>query len=258
MPKRSDSTTPGRMTTSPGDPYATRPGSQRSPRSQPQPWPPSAYGSGPWSSPPTSATRCPSPRRWSRWTTSRVAASRSASAPEAPGGTPPYSAQRPGRSARGRIASPKFVEVLDLLLREPAASYRGRYYSAVEARTYPGCVQEPRVPFAVAAAAGRGMRLAARLGQMWVTVGDVAHSGPPQDSGARVDGRPRADGSARRSVRRRWPSPGVARPPGAHRPAARRRAQLGGRVRRDRGAVRGGGRHRHRGPLAPRRRALPG
>jgi alkanesulfonate monooxygenase SsuD/methylene tetrahydromethanopterin reductase-like flavin-dependent oxidoreductase (luciferase family) len=32
----------------------------------------------------------------------------------------------------------EFVELTDLLLREPAASSRGRYYSADEARTYPG------------------------------------------------------------------------------------------------------------------------
>jgi alkanesulfonate monooxygenase SsuD/methylene tetrahydromethanopterin reductase-like flavin-dependent oxidoreductase (luciferase family) len=37
----------------------------------------------------------------------------------------------------------EFVKVLDLLLREPAVSYAGRYYSADEARTFPGCVQQP-------------------------------------------------------------------------------------------------------------------
>jgi alkanesulfonate monooxygenase SsuD/methylene tetrahydromethanopterin reductase-like flavin-dependent oxidoreductase (luciferase family) len=38
-------------------------------------------------------------------------------------------------------------------------------------RTYPGCVQQPRVPFAIAAAGPKGMRLAARLAQTWVTTG---------------------------------------------------------------------------------------
>ncbi len=66
----------------------------------------------------------------------------------------------------------EFVELTDLLLREPAASYRGRYYSAEEARTYPGCVQEPRIPFAVAATGPRGMRVAARFAQTWVTTGE--------------------------------------------------------------------------------------
>ncbi|HLN41112.1 MAG TPA: LLM class flavin-dependent oxidoreductase [Acidimicrobiales bacterium] len=68
----------------------------------------------------------------------------------------------------------EFVELLDRLLREPETSYEGRFYSAREARTYPGCVQRPRVPFAVAATGRRGMRLAATHGQIWVTTGDLA------------------------------------------------------------------------------------
>jgi alkanesulfonate monooxygenase SsuD/methylene tetrahydromethanopterin reductase-like flavin-dependent oxidoreductase (luciferase family) len=59
------------------------------------------------------------------------------------------------------------------LLREPATSFEGRYYRAVEARTYPGCVQQPRIPFAVAATGSQGMRLAATYGDTWVTVGDI-------------------------------------------------------------------------------------
>ena len=35
----------------------------------------------------------------------------------------------------------------------------------------PGCVQRPRVPFAIAAAGPRGMRLAAGYAQSWVTPG---------------------------------------------------------------------------------------
>ena len=70
----------------------------------------------------------------------------------------------------GRFA--EFVKLLDLVLREPAASYQGMYYSTDEARTYPGCVQKPRMPFAIAATGQRGMRLAAEFGQIWVTNGD--------------------------------------------------------------------------------------
>lgn len=66
----------------------------------------------------------------------------------------------------------EFVELLDLVLRQPAASWKGEYYAADEARTYPGCVQQPRLPFALAAPAPRGMRLAATYGQIWVTNGD--------------------------------------------------------------------------------------
>ena len=66
----------------------------------------------------------------------------------------------------------EFLELTDRLLREPATSFRGRFYTADEARTYPGCVQRPRIPFAVAATGPRGMRLAATYGETWVTNGD--------------------------------------------------------------------------------------
>ncbi len=66
----------------------------------------------------------------------------------------------------------EFLALTDRLLREPATSFDGRYYSADEARTYPGCVQRPRIPFAVAASGREGMRLAATYGQTWVTNGD--------------------------------------------------------------------------------------
>lgn len=77
----------------------------------------------------------------------------------------------------------EFVTLLDRLLREPATSYAGRFYSANEARTYPGCVQQPRIPFAIAATGRRGMRLAAEFADIWVTTGDPG--APPRSS---VDG----------------------------------------------------------------------
>ena len=61
---------------------------------------------------------------------------------------------------RGRLA--EFVELLDLLLRQPATSYSGTYYSADEARMLPGCLQRPRVPLALAAGDPRTMALVAR------------------------------------------------------------------------------------------------
>jgi hypothetical protein len=39
-------------------------------------------------------------------------------------------------------------------------------------------VQLPRIPFAIAATGRRGMRLAARYGQLWVTTGDRTQPGP--------------------------------------------------------------------------------
>ncbi|KQV15536.1 MULTISPECIES: LLM class flavin-dependent oxidoreductase [unclassified Kitasatospora] len=66
----------------------------------------------------------------------------------------------------------EFLPLLDRLLTQDATTESGTYYSAVEARNIPGCVQRPRVPFYVAAAGPRGMRLAAEFGQGWVTYGD--------------------------------------------------------------------------------------
>ena len=66
----------------------------------------------------------------------------------------------------------EFVELLDRLLTEPVVSHQGRHWSAHEAENVPGCVQRPRLPLAVAATGPRGMDLAARVGQAWVTYGD--------------------------------------------------------------------------------------
>lgn len=63
----------------------------------------------------------------------------------------------------------EFVELLDGLLRTNKLTWHGEYYAAVEARNVPGCVQQPRLPFVVAADGPRGLRLAARHGQGWVT-----------------------------------------------------------------------------------------
>jgi alkanesulfonate monooxygenase SsuD/methylene tetrahydromethanopterin reductase-like flavin-dependent oxidoreductase (luciferase family) len=81
----------------------------------------------------------------------------------------------------------EFVELLDRLLREAETSYDGRFYSAKEARTYPGCIQRPRIPFAIAATGRHGMQLAAAHGDTWVTTGDrVAERPLPADAGVKV------------------------------------------------------------------------
>lgn len=72
----------------------------------------------------------------------------------------------------------EFVDLLDRLLSQPVTTYQGEYYAAREARTYPGWVQQPRIPFAVAATGPRGMRLAARYAGTWVTTG-VRHKPSP-------------------------------------------------------------------------------
>jgi alkanesulfonate monooxygenase SsuD/methylene tetrahydromethanopterin reductase-like flavin-dependent oxidoreductase (luciferase family) len=80
----------------------------------------------------------------------------------------------------------EFVELTDMLLRKPETSYAGRFFSVRDARTYPGCVQRPRVPMAIAASGRRGMQVAARFADTWVTNGDRSRPGPVDaEQGAR-------------------------------------------------------------------------
>ncbi|GAA2595632.1 LLM class flavin-dependent oxidoreductase [Actinomadura fulvescens] len=73
------------------------------------------------------------------------------------------------RERAGRFA--EWVDLMDALLRGPEVTFEGTYYSAREVLTSPGCLQRPRLPFAIAATGPRGLRLAARHGDLWVTTG---------------------------------------------------------------------------------------
>jgi alkanesulfonate monooxygenase SsuD/methylene tetrahydromethanopterin reductase-like flavin-dependent oxidoreductase (luciferase family) len=73
----------------------------------------------------------------------------------------------------------EFVSLLDLVLRGPTTTFDGQHYSAEDAPNRPGCVQQPRVPFAIAATGTRGMRLAVEHADVWVTNGLRSHTGPP-------------------------------------------------------------------------------
>lgn len=70
----------------------------------------------------------------------------------------------------------EFVELSDSLLTNERTNFTGEHYRAVEARSAPGCVQQPRVPFVLAANGPRSMRIAARFGQGWVTTGAPSDS----------------------------------------------------------------------------------
>src|SRR5665647_1487227 len=65
----------------------------------------------------------------------------------------------------------EFTELLDRLLTQDHVSHRGTYFSAVDARTRPGPLQRPRIPFVMAANGPRSMRLAVEYGAGWVTTG---------------------------------------------------------------------------------------
>jgi alkanesulfonate monooxygenase SsuD/methylene tetrahydromethanopterin reductase-like flavin-dependent oxidoreductase (luciferase family) len=65
----------------------------------------------------------------------------------------------------------EFTELLDRLLTQDHVSARGTYFSAVDARTRPGPLQRPRIPFVMAANGPRSLRLVVEYGSGWVTTG---------------------------------------------------------------------------------------
>lgn len=84
----------------------------------------------------------------------------------------------------------EFVSMLDELLTQPVTSRTGTYFGADGARTIPGCVQQPRMPFLVAANAPRSMSVAVRRGTRgsppaqkgrtrWTTGGARSPASPP-------------------------------------------------------------------------------
>ncbi len=70
----------------------------------------------------------------------------------------------------------EFTELLDRLLTQDHVCHVGTYFSAVEARTLPGPVQQPRIPFVMAANGPRSLRLAVEYGAGWVTTGPKVES----------------------------------------------------------------------------------
>ena len=64
----------------------------------------------------------------------------------------------------------EFTRLLDRLLREDDVDHDGEHFTTRGARTLPGPVRA-RVPFVLAANGPRAIRLAAELGQGWVTYG---------------------------------------------------------------------------------------
>jgi alkanesulfonate monooxygenase SsuD/methylene tetrahydromethanopterin reductase-like flavin-dependent oxidoreductase (luciferase family) len=74
-----------------------------------------------------------------------------------------------GRARFARFG--EWLDLLDRLLREPVVTAAGEWYVAKDAHQIPGCLQMPRVPLTVAATGSRGLALAARYGQAWVTFG---------------------------------------------------------------------------------------
>jgi alkanesulfonate monooxygenase SsuD/methylene tetrahydromethanopterin reductase-like flavin-dependent oxidoreductase (luciferase family) len=89
----------------------------------------------------------------------------------------------PGESA-GRFS--EFVDVLDRLLREPITSYAGAQYTVDDARMFPGCVQQPRLPLALAAGGPKTLGVVARFADAWITYGDSSHRDPSPEGTERI------------------------------------------------------------------------
>ena len=70
----------------------------------------------------------------------------------------------------------EFVGLLDRLLTEDHIDHAGDVYRTMDARTLPGPVQHPRIPFVIAANGPRSLRLAARHGQGWITTGPTVET----------------------------------------------------------------------------------
>jgi alkanesulfonate monooxygenase SsuD/methylene tetrahydromethanopterin reductase-like flavin-dependent oxidoreductase (luciferase family) len=85
-----------------------------------------------------------------------------------------------GRAERAERFA-EWLELLDRLLREPVTTLHGSRFTAVDAHQLPGCVQQPRLPFTVAAAGPQALGLAARYGQGWVTYGPYVDAGGAGD-----------------------------------------------------------------------------
>ncbi|MGZ4693795.1 MAG: LLM class flavin-dependent oxidoreductase [Acidimicrobiales bacterium] len=92
--------------------------------------------------------------------------------------------QEPWPRAERTARFAEFVDHLDHLLSAPATDrLDGRWYQAVDARNLPGCVQRPRLPFAVAGGGVRALQVVARHAQIWVTFGDPLRAGELDDAG---------------------------------------------------------------------------
>lgn len=65
------------------------------------------------------------------------------------------------------------LDLLDRLMTGEAVSHSGAFYELHEALVLPRPVQQPRIPLIVAAGQARGLDLAAREGDGWITWGDT-------------------------------------------------------------------------------------
>jgi alkanesulfonate monooxygenase SsuD/methylene tetrahydromethanopterin reductase-like flavin-dependent oxidoreductase (luciferase family) len=67
------------------------------------------------------------------------------------------------------------ASLIDGLLTGEVHDHTGHFYEVRDARLLPGCVQQPRVPLAIAAGRPRSLQVAAKYGDAWITYGDTTY-----------------------------------------------------------------------------------
>ncbi len=69
------------------------------------------------------------------------------------------------------------IEIVDLMLRNEATTYRGRYYTVDDAVMRPAPIQKPRPPLTIAAIGPNTLKVAARYADTWNTFAgwDLSH-----------------------------------------------------------------------------------
>jgi alkanesulfonate monooxygenase SsuD/methylene tetrahydromethanopterin reductase-like flavin-dependent oxidoreductase (luciferase family) len=83
--------------------------------------------------------------------------------------------QQPWPRAERVARLAEFLSTLDTLLTHPETTVAGTYYSANQVRIVPGCVQKPRIPFALAATGRKALALTAQHADAWITTGGGRH-----------------------------------------------------------------------------------
>ena len=69
----------------------------------------------------------------------------------------------------------EYAACLDGLLRGDLRTHDGRWFTFTEARIVPGCVQQPRLPLALAAGGPRALAAVAASADAWITYGDTSY-----------------------------------------------------------------------------------
>ncbi len=86
--------------------------------------------------------------------------------------------QEPLAASQRAARLEEYVSLLDGLLRGTVRNHSGHWYTVDEGRIIPGCIQQPRVPIAVASGGPRTTALAAVVADAWITLGNRAVADP--------------------------------------------------------------------------------